>query len=103
MNGWIPLERCPEGYPVRIVSMSGPQAEVHRLRELGLRPGCRLRVFRRGNPCILCLNGHSLCFRPSPHLQVLVEPEKPLPVPKTTSGWMPSSLLGRFWWRCRRR
>jgi|GEM_PF-1750884 Fe2+ transport system protein FeoA len=103
MNPCIPLACCPEGLPVRIEAITGPVAEVHRLRELGFRPGCRLQVLRCGNPCIVQLNGQKLCLRYSPEVQVLVEPEKPLPPPKIHPFRLSFVPWGRFRWRHRGR
>ncbi len=103
MPPWIPLSCCPAGYSVRIASITGPLAEVHRLRELGLRPGCRLQVVRCGNPCILRLDGHTLCLRSHPAVEVLVEPEEPLPPPKISPLRTAFGSLGRFRWRHRGR
>ncbi|HOM18369.1 MAG TPA: FeoA family protein [Thermoguttaceae bacterium] len=103
MNPLIPLPCCPEGRWVRIEAMDGPPAEIHRLRELGLRPGRRFEVFRCGNPCILQIDGHKLCLRCGPGVQVLVQPEQPLPGADGAGSRGGVSSFGRFRWRRRGR
>lgn len=103
MNSLIPLQCCPEGRWVRIEAIDGPPAEVHRLQELGFRRGCRLEVFRCGNPCILQIDGHKLCLRCAPGVQVLVQPEEPPPLPDDMVSRGVFSSLGKFRWRRRGR
>jgi Fe2+ transport system protein FeoA len=42
------------------------------LSELGIRQGVRVRMVQPGNPCIVQLEGHRLCFRDSETLNVFV-------------------------------
>ncbi len=75
MHHLIPLALLEPGRPARIDQVLGPEAEVHRLHELGLAAGAEIEVLNPGNPCIVRLVGHTLCFRPDELTQVLVRLE----------------------------
>jgi len=83
----VRLEDLSAGQRGQIASLSGPEDVVHRLEEMGLRPGTVIRVFRSGNPCIVCLGGCKLGVRADDHVQILVNP---LPGPgahRHRHGW----------------
>jgi Fe2+ transport system protein FeoA len=61
------------GQAARITALDGPPEVVHRLQELGLRPGVVVRVFRPGNPCIVWLGGSKLGVRMDDDVRILVE------------------------------
>ncbi|MBC7354362.1 MAG: ferrous iron transport protein A [Thermogutta sp.] len=61
------------GQAARITALDGPPEVVHRLQELGLRPGTVVRVFRPGNPCIVWLGGSKLGVRMDDDVRILVE------------------------------
>lgn len=73
-GGPIPLENLPAGRKGTVFSLDGPQDAVHRLQELGLRPGAVIRMFRPGNPCIICLGGCKLAVRPDDQVRIFVNP-----------------------------
>ena len=54
----------------------GPAEQVRRLEELGLRAGARLEMVRGGSPCIVRVDGSTLCFRDDELLRVLVRTRK---------------------------
>ncbi|HOA51601.1 MAG: FeoA family protein [Thermogutta sp.] len=83
----VRLEELPAGERAQIVSLSGPEDVVHRLEELGLRPGTVIRVFRPGNPCIVCLGGSKLGVRADGHVQILVSPLPGPPRCRHRHGW----------------
>lgn len=72
----IPLHRLPPGKTARVHRVCGRPDRVHRLAEFGLRDGALVRMFRAGNPCIIHLDGHKVCFRAEECLEVLVEPSE---------------------------
>jgi Fe2+ transport system protein FeoA len=49
---------------------------VRRLQELGFRAGALLQMIRCGSPCILRVDGSTLCFREDESLRVLVRSRK---------------------------
>ncbi len=69
----VSLRRLPQGQPARVVQLSGRPEYVHRLLEFGFRPGCCFEVVRRGNPCIVRMDGTRFCLRTGRRLDVLVE------------------------------
>jgi Fe2+ transport system protein FeoA len=72
MHDVMPLGLLAAGTTGEIATVTGRAAEVHRLREMGLRDGVRIEVLHRGSPCILRVNGHRLCFRDCETMGVLV-------------------------------
>ena len=71
----IPLSDLSPGQSARVGRIVGFKDEVHRLRELGLRDGTKVRMFRPGNPCIFHFAGTKLCLRCDHRLSVYVLPE----------------------------
>lgn len=72
MHELLPLALVNAGQRVRIEQVLGPADEVQRLHELGLHAGAELEMVNPGQPCIVRLVGHKLCFRPDELTQVLV-------------------------------
>ncbi len=70
----IPLQKLRAGQPANISCVTGSPQDVARLAEMGLRCGTRVSVLRGGNTCILQLEGHRMCVRPSKELVILVKP-----------------------------
>lgn len=83
----VRLEDLAAGQRAQIVSLTGPEDVVHRLEEMGLRPGTFVRVFRSGNPCIVCLGGSKLGVRADDHVQILVNPLPGLARHRHRRGW----------------
>jgi len=71
----IPLSDLATGQTARVHRVSGHPDHVHRLEEFGLRGGVRVKMFRRGNPCIIRLAGNKVCCRTDDRLRIAVEPE----------------------------
>jgi ferrous iron transport protein A len=69
----VPLEMLQAGEQGRISEIDGQPAFVHRLEEMGLRPGVAIRMLRPGSPCILDLNHQRLSFRADELASVFVE------------------------------
>lgn len=72
MHELLPLALLNAGQLARIEQVLGPPDDVHRLNEMGLHAGAELEMVSPGNPCIIRLVGHKLCFRPDELTQVLV-------------------------------
>ena len=68
----LPLQFLAPGQPALVDDVLGEPADVHRLAELGLKPGAAVEMVQSGNPCIVRLGGSKLCFRDSDLLSVLV-------------------------------
>jgi Fe2+ transport system protein FeoA len=69
----VPLELLKIGEQGRIWEVDGRPDFVHRLEEMGLRPGTLVRMLQPGSPCILDLNHHRLTFRADHEASVLIE------------------------------
>ena len=72
--GSIPLQKLPTGQIAEIACIKGNPQDVARLSEMGLRCGAQICAIRGGNTCILQLDGHRLCLRPSKELAIHVTP-----------------------------
>lgn len=73
MTQVIPLELLQESERGRVLELVAPDAERNRLQELGLREGATVRLVKRGEPCILAIDGQRLSFRADAGTLVLVE------------------------------
>ncbi|TWT32942.1 FeoA family protein [Blastopirellula retiformator] len=70
----IPLDLLPIGQSAEIAEVLGEQNDVKRLAEMGMRCGAVVQVVQQGSPCIVRVDGCTLCFRECAHLQVFVQP-----------------------------
>ena len=75
-NPMVPIASLRSGQVAEIHELVGPIEHVRRLEELGLRRGARLELVRGGSPCILRIDGTTLCFRDDESVRVLVAPRK---------------------------
>jgi Fe2+ transport system protein FeoA len=71
---FLPLEMVCSGECAEVADVCGDPGWVSRMAELGLRVGCRLRVLRQGQPCLLELDGCRLSLRSDSSTQILVRP-----------------------------
>jgi ferrous iron transport protein A len=62
------------GRRAQIAEIVGGEEQVQRIKELGLQPGVTLEMIRPGSPCIVRMQGHTLCIRGNELLNVLVCP-----------------------------
>ena len=67
----ISLSALRPGQVAEIGDVVGTVAHVRRLHELGLRVGALLQVIRGGSPCILRVDGSTLCFRDDGSLRLM--------------------------------
>lgn len=74
VDSCIPLRSLRPGQSAFVSRVLGRANEVHRLEEIGLRGGARIRMLRPGRPCIIRLDGSTLCIRCDERLRVLVVP-----------------------------
>jgi ferrous iron transport protein A len=72
----VPLSVLRSGQIAEIGQLVGAPEQVRRLEELGLRTGARLEMIRGGSPCIIRIDGSTLCFRDDQSLRVLVSTRK---------------------------
>ena len=69
----LPLELLRRGERGVVNDLSGDEAIIHRLAEMGLRPGVLFTMLQPGQPCIVCVGEHRLTLRLDPTLQILVD------------------------------
>jgi ferrous iron transport protein A len=72
----VPLSVLRSGQIAEIGQLVGAPEQVRRLEELGLRTGARLEMIRGGSPCIIRVDGSTLCFRDDVTLRVLMSTRK---------------------------
>ncbi len=72
MSEYISLSALRPGQTAEIGEVIGPLAHVRRLHELGLRVGAFIQMVRSGSPCILRVDGSTLCFRDDGSLRLVV-------------------------------
>lgn len=70
----IPLSLLRPGQIADIQELIGPDDQVRRLEELGVRRGARLESLRNGRTCIVRIAGTTLCLRDDGFVRVLVMP-----------------------------
>ncbi|MCA9132267.1 MAG: ferrous iron transport protein A [Planctomycetales bacterium] len=68
----LPLDLLRANEEASVVELIGESSQVHRLAEMGLRPGVSVRMVRPGAPCLLALDGKRLSIRLSGNVEVLV-------------------------------
>jgi Fe2+ transport system protein FeoA len=70
----LPLELMRSGEWADVAEVCGEATWVHRLAELGMRIGTRLRVLQAGSPCLLQIGGVRLSLRSDLATRILVHP-----------------------------
>lgn len=69
----VPLDLLRPNESGLIVEMVASDEWLHRLKELGLREGAKVRMVRPGCPCIVAVDGHRFTYRCDPSTLILVE------------------------------
>jgi Fe2+ transport system protein FeoA len=73
-DAFLPLELLQNGESAEITEVCGESTWVHRLAELGIRPGCRLCVLQAGSPCLVLIGGVRISLRSDLAGRILVRP-----------------------------
>lgn len=68
----IPLDCLRAGETGAILSLDGPERPLNRLREIGLRVGCPVRMIRPGPPHLLEIGDVRLCVRAESEVLVMI-------------------------------
>jgi Fe2+ transport system protein FeoA len=68
----FPLEYLPCEAEGCIVDISGEDSNVHRLEEMGVRCGCRVRMVCPGESCLISVDGKRVCLRLKEVAQIFV-------------------------------
>jgi ferrous iron transport protein A len=72
----VPLNWLRRGEVANVLQLVGAPESVRRLHELGIRSGALIEIVRGGSPCIVRIEGSTLCFRDDEQVRVLVSPRK---------------------------
>lgn len=70
----VPLRALKAGDTGRVERVTAQGSLVRRLREMGLHDGAEVRMVRPGSPCIIRLDGQTLCFRAAEIDGIVVRP-----------------------------
>ena len=70
----IPIHHLDPGQIGEVGQLIGDAEQIHRMEELGLRQGTIVEMVQPGSPCIIRLDGTTLCFRDGNIYSVLVRP-----------------------------
>lgn len=73
----VPVEFLPSEAEGVIAQIAGCPSNVHRLEEMGVRCGCRVRMLTPGEPCLLSVDGKRMCLRLGEVAEILVTPVAP--------------------------
>jgi Fe2+ transport system protein FeoA len=76
MAEFIPLTLLRRGDVANVSQLVGAPEHVRRLEELGLRAGTRIELIQGGSPCIVRVDGSTLCFRDNEGVRIFVSPRK---------------------------
>jgi Fe2+ transport system protein FeoA len=68
----LPLDMLRAGEWGEVAEIAGQSPLLHRLAEMGLRTGCRIRMVQPGAPCLLDIGGCKLCLRADDCSQIYV-------------------------------
>jgi Fe2+ transport system protein FeoA len=74
----MPLDHLAPGESGTILEVDGKPDHVHRLNEMGLRPGRPVRMVRSGGACIVAVGNHRFGFRGADAALILVEVGAPV-------------------------
>jgi Fe2+ transport system protein FeoA len=69
----IPLGLLEAGETATIVEVDGQSELVVRLHEMGVHPGCHVRMVRPGPACLVAIDNHRFAFRGGEAACVMVE------------------------------
>jgi ferrous iron transport protein A len=72
----IPVSLLRSGEIASVSQVLGIPEQVRRLEELGLIRGTAIEMVRGGSPCILRVDGGTLCFREDESIRIMVSPRK---------------------------
>jgi Fe2+ transport system protein FeoA len=70
----VPVEYLPPESEGVVVDLCGEEKNVHRLEELGIRCGCKIRMLCPGETCLLAIEGKKMCLRLGSCAEILVHP-----------------------------
>ena len=70
----VPVEfLSPESEGI-VVDMAGDAPHLHRLEEMGIHRGCRIRMLCPGETCLLAIEGKKMCLRLGSNMDIFVCP-----------------------------
>lgn len=70
----FPVEYLPCEEEGVVVDIVGEEPSVHRLGEMGVCCGCKIRMVSPGETCLVSVDGKRLCLRLGEVAEILVAP-----------------------------
>lgn len=73
----VPVEYLAPQAEGVVVDLCGEEKNLHRLEELGIRCGCKIRMLSPGETCLLAIEGKKMCLRLGSTAEIFVQPLTP--------------------------
>ncbi len=73
----VPVDMLSPGEWGEVAEVCGKPDWIHRLAELGVHCGCKLRLLQAGSPCILQVGDARFSMRADSAMQIFVRPIVP--------------------------
>ncbi len=70
----LPIEFLSADSEGTIVELSGNPSYLHRLEEMGIRNGVRIKMVQSGEPCLIAIEGRRVSLRLGSSAEVYVQP-----------------------------
>ena len=70
----VPVEYLSPECEGIVVELAGEGPNIHRLEEMGIRCGCRIRMLCPGETCLLAIEGKKMCLRLGGSAEIFVCP-----------------------------
>jgi len=70
----VPIEYLSPECEGIVVELAGEEPNIHRLEEMGIRCGCRIRMLCPGETCLLAIEGKKMCVRLGGSAEIFVCP-----------------------------
>jgi Fe2+ transport system protein FeoA len=70
----VPVEYLSPECEGIVVELAGEEPNIHRLEEMGIRCGCRIRMLCPGETCLLAIEGKKMCLRLGGSAEIFVCP-----------------------------
>jgi len=74
MHPLMPISSLIPGQKAEVGQLTGRDAEIRRLQELGLHVGAKVEMISPGSPCVVRIDGKSYAFRATELIRVLTRP-----------------------------
>ena len=74
MHPLTPISSLIPGEKAEVGQLTGRDAEIRRMQELGIHVGAKVEMISPGSPCVVRIDGKSYAFRATELIRVLTRP-----------------------------